>query len=83
MSLEDGRNNRNKGWRTRPPPPRGGGGVSSLPLYILGSGAMVAGGVTYCGAFYYYSHGLEVVPLTKRKRFIAASPSWERRMGDE
>ena len=55
----------------RPPPP-------SIPPYVLGIlGIPVLGGV-----YTYYKY-LEDVPMTGRRRWIATSTEWERRLGDQ
>lgn len=49
-----------------------------IPPYIWVSAA----GTVLLGGYCYYSF-LDTVPLTKRSRWIATSPSWENEMGDE
>lgn len=55
----------------RSPPPGG------LPAYIW----IGLGGTTALVLTTYYSY-LEEVPFTKRRRWIATSPTWEQRLGD-
>ena len=56
-----------------PPPPRGG-----LPTYVWGPAVFVTGGVVLG----YYAC-LDEVPLTKRKRFLATSATFERSIGNQ
>jgi predicted Zn-dependent protease len=56
--------------RFRPP-----GGI---PPYIW----MTAGGTTALFGYCYFAF-LDEAPLTKRKRWIATSPQWERQLGDQ
>lgn len=62
--------------RTRPPPPPGGG--SSIPPYIW----MVVGSTSVFFGYGYFAF-LDEAPLTKRKQWIATSPEWESRLGNE
>jgi predicted Zn-dependent protease len=55
-----------------------GGGNSGIPPYIWGA----AGGTAALFGVCYYSF-LDEAPITKRKRWIATSPEWERRLGDQ
>jgi predicted Zn-dependent protease len=57
--------------RFRPP----GGG---LPPYLW----VTVGGTTALFGYCYFSF-LDEAPLTKRKRWIATSPQWERQLGDQ
>jgi predicted Zn-dependent protease len=54
--------------------PPGGG----LPPYIW----VTVGGTTALFGYCYYAY-LDEAPLTKRKRWIATSPTWERQLGDQ
>jgi metalloendopeptidase OMA1, mitochondrial len=55
-----------------------GGGGSGIPPYIfVGVGATSL----VCASCYYAF--LDEAPLTKRKRWIATSPEWERQLGDQ
>ena len=67
--LSSGSQN-SKGFR-RPP----GGG---LPPYLWAT----VGGTTALFGYCYFSF-LDEAPLTKRKRWIATSPLWERQLGDQ
>ena len=55
----------------RPPPP-------SIPPYVLG-----ILGIPVLGGIYTYYKYLEHVPMTGRRRWIATSTEWERRLGDQ
>mmetsp|Transcript_14897 Transcript_14897/g.21065 ORF Transcript_14897/g.21065 Transcript_14897/m.21065 type:complete len:349 (+) Transcript_14897:151-1197(+) len=55
-----------------------GGTTGSIPGYVW----MPVVGLTSTVAYSYYVF-LDEVPLTKRKRWIATSPEWERQMGDQ
>ena len=65
---------RQQQFRNTPRPPLRGG----VPAYIWAPVAAITGGVLYG----YYSH-VDEVPLTKRKRFLATSPEFERNIGDQ
>lgn len=58
-----------------PPPPSSGGGI---PFYIWGA----VGGTATLFAVGYFAF-LDAAPVTGRKRWIATSPDWERRLGDQ
>jgi predicted Zn-dependent protease len=65
--------------RMKPPTTtKGKGGPSSLPTYIY-----VIGGVPVVLTGYLYYTYLDEAPLTHRQRWIATTPEWERRLGDE
>ena len=51
---------------------------NNIPPYIWIS----VGGTTVLIGYCYYAF-LDEVPLTKRKRWIATSPAWERQLGDQ
>ena len=53
-------------------------GRRQLPTYIY-----VVGGVPVVLTGYLYYAYLDEVPLTHRKRWIATTPEWERKLGDE
>jgi predicted Zn-dependent protease len=54
-------------------------GRSDIPPYVwIGSFGIPLAGLTYL-----YVHYLDRVPLTRRQRWIATSPEWERQMGDD
>lgn len=63
---------RNRIHNKRPPPTNG------IPLYIW---SIAGGTVTLLGVSYFAF--LDRAPITKRKRWIATSPEWERRLGDQ
>lgn len=54
-------------------------GRSDIPLYMWVGGF----GIPLTGLTYLYVAYLDRVPLTGRQRWIATSPEWERKMGDE
>jgi hypothetical protein len=54
-------------------------GRSDIPLYVWLGGF----GIPLAGLTYLYVHYLDRVPLTRRQRWIATSPEWERQVGDE
>ena len=76
MSTSDGHRRRFGGARRAPP--SGPSTIRGIPTYII----FPAAGITLTIAYGYYSF-LDEAPLTKRKRLLATSPAWERRMGDE
>eukprot|EP00934_Nitzschia_sp_Nitz4_P000919 Nitzschia sp. Nitz4//scaffold56_size114212//50021//51254//NITZ4_003947-RA/size114212-processed-gene-0.63-mRNA-1//-1//CDS//3329554697//919//frame0 len=65
-----------------PPPPPGAAPNSprrrSIPLWVRLGFAVPTVGLTYL-----YFHYLEPVPLTKRQRWIATTPEWEKMTGDQ
>jgi predicted Zn-dependent protease len=72
--LSGGSSHNSNKFRGGRPPPGGGG----LPLYVW---ATVGGTTALFGYCYFFF--LDEVPLTKRKRWIATSPLWERQLGDQ
>lgn len=57
---------------------KAGGTSSALPVYVWLPAVGLAGTLAY-GYFAF----LDEAPLSKRKRWIATSPQWERQMGDQ